>query len=123
MALWDRWLDSAGNSSDVEANVTKCVDALTLLAEFEEHGARSYANQYEQNHQKQMAYYANGNSKVKYRQSSTTSAAYHWGSSARSSSAADFCIVNTSGGANNSSAYGSCAVAPAFKTGARRAAS
>ena len=64
--LWTRWVDTVGNSSNVDANIKATVDAITLLAEQEIFGSRTYANQYEANHNTQMAYYKNGNSKVRY---------------------------------------------------------
>ena len=62
-----KYPDNKGNSSNVAANVTKTIDYLPLLSEFEIFGARSYANQYEKDYQAQYAYYSAGNSKVKYR--------------------------------------------------------
>lgn len=117
LRLWTRWLDAVGNSSNTDANVKAIVDAgISLLSEFEVHGSRSYANQYEQNHQKQLDYYKNGNSKVKQRQSSTGTAAYWWCSSAYYDNAGSFCIVHANGDARLTFAYISYALAPAFKT-------
>lgn len=117
LRLWTRWMDSKGNKSNVDANVTSCVDAgISLLTEFEVFGTRSYANQYEQNHQVQCAYYVAGNSKVKYRQSSTGTSAMWWESSAYYNSVNSFCIVGTGGNASNIGACRACGLAPAFKT-------
>ncbi len=117
LRLWTRWVDNVGNSSNVDANVTACVDAgISLLTEFEVHGTRTYANQYEQNHQVQMTYYANGNSKIKYRQGIDNTAAVWWLSSPYYGGSTDFCSVRTDGSATSRYAYNSCAVAPAFKT-------
>ena len=66
-----KYTDNTGNASNSSANVTATTDYLWLLAEFEVQGARSYANQYEQNYQQQYAYYSAGNSKVAYRHSAT----------------------------------------------------
>ncbi len=114
--LWTRWVDAVGNSSNVDANIKATVDAITLLTEYEVQGARSYANTYEQNHQRQMAYYANGNSKVKYKHSATTTAVNWWTASPNYNNAYSFCYVNTSGSANDNNANYSYALAPAFKT-------
>ena len=96
-----KYTDNTGNSSNVQSHVTASVDYLPLLAEYEVQGARSYANQYEQNSQRQYAYYANGNSKIKYKQSSTSSAAYWWLRSADYGGADGFCLVITDGSANS----------------------
>ena len=109
------YTDSVGNSSNVAANVTASVDYLPLLAEFEIFGARSYANQYEQNSQQQYEYYSFGNSKVKYQHSSTGSSAYWWERSAYYSYAASFCSVYNNGYANYSLASRSFGLAPAFR--------
>ena len=117
LRLWTRWMDSKGNKSNVDANVTSCVDAgISLLTEFEVFGTRSYANQYEQNHQVQCAYYVAGNSKVKYRQSSTGTSAGWWESSAGYNSVSGFCYVAADGSARYNSACYAYGLAPAFKT-------
>ena len=106
----------AGGTGDVTGNITTSVDYLPLLAEQEIFGGgRSYSNQYEKNYQTQYAYYSAGNSKVKYRHSSTGSTADWWERSPRYGNYAYyFCIVNTGGGATNSSARDSYGLAPAF---------
>lgn len=109
-----KYTDSVGNSSNVAGNVTASVDYLPLLAEFEIFGTRSYANQHEQNSQVQYDYYKSGNSKVKYRHSSTGSTALWWERSPYYISAGSFCFVTTSGAAGNSAASFSRGVAPAF---------
>ena len=109
-----KYTDSVGNSSNVAGNVTASVDYLPLLAEFEIFGTRSYANQYEQNSQVQYDYYKSGNSKVKYRHSSTGSAAVWWGRSPYYNHGTYFCFVSTGGGANYNGASYSRGLAPAF---------
>lgn len=116
LRLWSRWIDAVGNSSNADANIKETVDAITLLAEAEVFSARTYANQYEANHLKQMAYYANGNSAIKYSHSDTVSVVYWWGSSPLYTNDYSFCSVNTSGSASSSNARYSTALAPAFKT-------
>ena len=116
MRLWTRWIDAVGNSSNVDANIKATVDAITLLAEFEVQGARTYANEYEKNHQTQMAYYNAGNSKVRYKHSDTSSVVYWWECSPYYSSTYNFCSVHTSGGAYYAAALYCFALAPAFKT-------
>ena len=109
-----KYTDAVGNSSNVAANVKTSVDYLPLLAEFEIFGSRSYANQYEQNSQVQYDYYKASNSKVKYRHSATGSTAYWWERSPYYNNTNYFCFVNTYGNANNSNAYDSFGLAPAF---------
>lgn len=118
LRLWNRYIDYKGNQSNTDANCsTATVDALSLLAEFEIFGARSYANQYEQNHQKQMAYYANGNSAKKYKHNSTKTICIWWESSASSNAVNSFCIINYEyGPAFSQQTRFSAGLAPAFKT-------
>ena len=115
LRLWSRWIDAKGNSSNVEANIEETIDAVTLLTEFEVQGTRSYANTYEQNHQRQMDYYKNGNSKIKYNHTSISSAVWWWVASPNYSNANNFCHVNTDGSANYHAAFNAYGVAPAFK--------
>ena len=117
LRLWNRYVDYKGNSSNTDANCsTATVDAISLLAEFEIFGSRTYANQYEQNHQKQMAYYSAGNSKIKYKHNATGTACRWWEASAYYNGAYPFCNVNTGGGAHASNSPISCGLAPAFRT-------
>jgi hypothetical protein len=114
LRLWDRYIDAKGNFSNSEANIQKTVDAITLLAEWEIFGAWAGANRYERDHQVQMAYYKNGNSRVRYRHSSTSTIAYWWASSAVYDSTYSFCRVNKAGNESSNSSSGSYGVAPAF---------
>ena len=109
------YTDNTGGGSNTASYVTKSVDYLPLLAEYEIFGTRSYANSAEQNYQAQYQYYKNGNSKVKYRHSSTSSTAYWWERSPYSNNSTHFCAVNTYGGAGNAGARNSCGLAPAFR--------
>ena len=94
LRLWNRYIDDEGFWSDTDANCsTATVDAISLLAEFEIFGSRTKANQYEQYHQKQMAYYSAGNSKRKYKHNNTGTACNWWEASATYNSADSFCIV------------------------------
>lgn len=109
------YTDNTGGGSNTASNVTASVDYLPLLAEYEIFGTRSYANSSEQNHQAQYAYYSAGNSKVKYRHSSTSSAAWWWERSPFYGTSDGFCVVNTIGLANADTARNSFGVAPAFR--------
>ena len=86
LAPWIIYTNNYVGGSTSAADVTTSIDYLPLLAEFEIFGARSYANQYEQNSQAQMTYYKNGNSKIKYKHSSTGTAVNWWTRSAGTAS-------------------------------------
>lgn len=109
-----KYTDNTGNASNTSGAVTATTDYLFFLAEFEVQGARSYANQYEQNYQAQYDYYKAGNSKVKYRHDDTGTAVYHWCRSARCSDGNYFCRVSTDGSAGNADARNSRGLAPGF---------
>lgn len=109
------YTDNTGGGSNTASYVTASVDYLPLLAEFEIFGTRSYANSAEQNYQQQYQYYKNGNSKVKYRHSSTSSTARWWERSPYYSASGTFCFVTTGGNATSGSAGNSLGLAPAFR--------
>ena len=109
-----KYTDNTGGGSNSSGAVTATTDYLFFLAEFEVQGARSYANQYEQNYQAQYDYYKAGNSKVKYRHDATGTAVYHWCRSAYYNYSNGFCVVYTDGAASNSNAYRSIGLAPGF---------
>lgn len=109
-----KYTDNTGGGSNSSRAVTATTDYLFFLAEFEVQGARSYANQYEQNYQAQYDYYKAGNSKVKYRHDATGTAVYHWCRSAYYNDSNRFCIVSTGGGATSTGAYCSYGLAPGF---------
>lgn len=88
-----KYTDNTGGGADIASQVTSGSGKIWLLSEFEVQGARKYANSAEKNFQKQYAYYANGNSKRKFKHNDATAAALWW---LRSPSAADanrFCHV------------------------------
>lgn len=109
------YTDNTGGGSNTASYVTKSVDYLPLLAEYEIFGTRSYANSAEQNYQAQYQYYKNGNSKVKYRHSSTSSTAIWWERSPYYYTSNYFCYVNTNGFASYYGARYSNGLAPAFR--------
>lgn len=109
-----KYTDNTGNASNTSGAVTATTDYLFFLAEFEVQGARSYANQYEQNYQAQYDYYKAGNSKVKYRHDDTGTAVYHWCRSAYYDGSRAFCVVGTDGNAGNGRANISYGLAPGF---------
>lgn len=108
-----KYTDNTGGGSNTASYVTATQDYMPLLAEFEVQGERTYANSAEQNYQTQYAYYANGNSKVKYRQSSTGSAA-EWFVRSCSRAGNAFIEVDTDGGIETRNVFVSIGVSPAF---------
>lgn len=109
------YTDNTGGGSDTASYVTATIDFLPLLAEFEIHGARTYANSAEKNNQTQYAYFKNGNSKVKYQHAVQSSAASWWSRSPISGRSSYFCFVYSGGSAYFNGANSSIGVAPAFK--------
>lgn len=109
-----KYSDNTGGGSDTAGYVTATTDYIWLLSEWEVQGARTYANSAEQNYQAQYAYYSAGNSKIRYRHSTTGSTAVWWLRSVRASGATLFCIVDTSGAADISFSGFSVGVSAGF---------
>ena len=109
-----KYSDNTGGGNNTASYVTSTTDYLPLLAEFEIHGARTYANSAEQNYQQQYAYYQAGNSKVHYKHNATGTAALAWCRSVDATRTNAFCLVNTNGYPYTYSAHNSWAVAPGF---------
>ena len=117
MRFATKYTDNEGTGSSVNGYVTASQDYLPLLAEFEVRGDHYIANGEEQKYQMQYAYYANGNSKVKYRQTSTGSAVKWWLRSPyanNASSASRFIYIDDDGTTDSISASYSFGVAPIF---------
>lgn len=91
--------------------VTSTEDYLWLLSAFETLGSdSSYANVYENNYQKQYAYYSAGNSQTKYKHDATTTKAdYYWTRSPHSTYENRWCDCRDYAYANYSAG-----IAPAF---------
>ena len=109
-----KYSDNTGGGNNTASYVTSTTDYLPLLAEFEYHGARTYANSAEQNFQQQYEYYRAGNSKVHYKHDATGTAANAWCRSVSAGDTYTFCLVSTDGTAGSSYASYSWAVAPGF---------
>lgn len=90
-----KYTDNTGGGSNSSGNVTATADYLFLLAEFEVFGTRYWANQYEQNSQKQYDYYKAGNSRVAYNHSAVSTAVWWWLRSAYYGNSSTFCDVST----------------------------
>lgn len=109
-----KYTDNTGNASTSLSAVTATTDYIFLLSEYEVFGSCSIANSNEASRQQQYAYYSAGNSKVKYRHTSTSSAALWWLRSARRYNSIAFAIVDTDGYVGNYNASVSLGVAPGF---------
>ena len=109
-----KYSDNTGGGSNTASYVTSTTDYLFELAEFEYHGARTYANSAEQNYQKQYAYYQAGNSKVHYKHNATGTAAYVACRSVYATNSSYFCLLDNNGNANVAAASNSWGVAPGF---------
>ena len=109
-----KYTDNTGGGSNSSGNVTATADYLFLLAEFEVFGTRYYANQYEQNSQKQYEYYKAGNSRVAYNHSAVSTAVWWWLRSAYYGNSSGFCDVATDGSYGINNAYYSAGLRPGF---------
>lgn len=109
-----KYTDNTGGGSNSSGNVTATADYLFLLAEFEVFGTRYWANQYEQNSQKQYDYYKAGNSRVAYNHSAVSTAVWWWLRSAYYGYSGYFCGVTTDGGCTSYYAYYSAGLRPGF---------
>ena len=109
-----KFTDNTGGGADHVSYVTGTTDYLFLLAEFEYHGSRTYANSAEKNYQKQYDYYKAGNSKVHNRFENPESAVNAWTRSAYAGTNDSFCLVSTDGTPSYTDADRSWALAPGF---------
>ena len=109
-----KYTDNTGNSSTSSGAVTATTDYAFLLSEYEVFGGCTYSNTNEAGRQQQYAYYAAGNSKIKYNHISTGSAVGWWLRSPNRRYSTSFVIVDTSGNVDSSIAYISYGVAPGF---------
>ena len=106
--------NTGGGDGSVSNYVTRTTDYIFLLSEYEVFGTITDGNTYEANYQQQYAYYAAGNSKIKYRHNSTGSSARWWLRSPHASISDRFRCVNTSGNVDNIYADYSLGFAPGF---------
>lgn len=111
------YTDDVGNSSTAASSIKASTNEVYYLAEYEVFGSNGFANTNEPAQQAQYAYYATGNSKIKYRSDSTTTAAVWWLRSPSRIHSNTFCTVNLSGTSNASLASTSIGSAPCFKVG------
>lgn len=105
------------NSGQGQGSVTPTAtqDDVFLLAEYEIFGNRIGATTQEADYCKQYAYYAAGNSKLKYMYNSVGTTATWWERSPYSSYPGNYELVNEAGNGTWSSSNYSRGVAPCFK--------
>ena len=109
-----KYTDNTGNSSTSSGAVTATTDYAFLLSEYEVFGSCTYSNTNEASRQQQYAYYAAGNSKIKYNHSSAGSAFPWWLRSPYRSNSTSFVSVNSNGSVYSGTARWSLGVAPGF---------
>lgn len=109
------YTDNTGNNSTSTSAVTANTNAVYYLAEYEVFGTNHNANTNEPAQQAQYAYYAAGNSKIKYRSDRTDIAFMWWLRSPNSSDGSSFCMVNYNGWADLFFANIPRGSAPCFK--------
>ena len=115
-----KYTDNDGVGLNGTSAVTSTSDYIWLLAEYEVFGSGygysgdGFANDYEQNKQKQYDYYKAGNSNIKYKHNATTTACSWWLRSPVMEDGKSFCYVQHSGIANGFTADNSFGFAPGF---------
>lgn len=109
-----KYTDNTGGYNPGVENITKTIDYLPLLSYFEVLGIeRGHANFSEANFQKQYAYYAAGNSKIKCHHTDGSKIEWWLRSPRRDSS--EFCGVSTAGTNYSDLSSHSHGLAPIFK--------
>lgn len=73
-----KWTDNTGGGQDISSYVTSTTDWVFLLSEFELKGVNINANSAEQTKQLQYKYYADGNTTIKYKQTSIANSLKWW---------------------------------------------
>lgn len=109
-----KYTNNVGGNNSTESAITATQDWTFLLSEFELYGERTYGNTYEQDYQKQYDYYANGNSKIKYRYSSSENETRWWVRTVPVPGTITFCSAGGTGISALNSASASVGLAPAF---------
>lgn len=110
-----KYTDNVGNTSSSADSVTATTDAIWVPSSYEVFGSSNFANYYEQNKQQQYAYYQNGNSKIRYKNSDTNSAVGWWLRSPYVAAITYFCRVGPDGGLGGDYASYSLGFVPCFQ--------
>lgn len=108
-----KYTDNTAGGTNIATNVTNTADKIFLLSEYEVFGVNSEANKAEAFYQTQYEYYANGNSKIKYKHNDITVACYWWLRSPTTGNNG-FCLVRNNGNIITQLVDGSYGFAPAF---------
>ena len=111
------YTDNVGGGGNLPSSVTATQDDIYLLAEWEIGGMRSDANSAEQNYQKQYAYYAAGNSRIRGNQGSASDRTDWWERSPYGTQTLTWCLVGNTGTLTGVSTKFCGGFAPAFKVG------
>ena len=107
--------DEAQGNDLTKAKVTASIDYLPLIAEYEVQGTRTNANAYEQEQQAQYAYYAAGNSKIKYDHTNPNNAVFWTLRSVKWGVHDAYCRVQKDGATGAPTAKYVQSIAPIFK--------
>ena len=109
-----KYSDNVGGISDAISNMSATVDKIFLLSQYEAQGGTGNVNAGESIYQKQYDYYANGNSRVKYKHNATATECEWWLRSVDIRYTDRFRCISTTGGSNPRYGNYSYGFAPAF---------
>jgi hypothetical protein len=122
LRLRTHYMDNKGGKQNYDGTgkyVTSVTDSISFLSEYEVMGTYRYSSPSEMTKQSQMAYYANGGSKVKYKHNSQNTEATWWLASpyfgTYTVNEAQFCAIGTDGTVKTMDADDSFGLAPVFK--------
>ena len=106
------YTDNVGSDPENTHDYTATTDTVYIPSEFEVHGKRSYSNYSEYYAQRQLEYYKNGASKMRYKSSNTSAFAYWWCRSPYYGTKYSFCNVGYQGDLDRQYANNSYGFAP-----------
>lgn len=106
--------NTGGGSGSKEANISATNDEIFLLSPYEVAAKSSSGNAHEPKYQKQYAWYANGNSAVRYKHSSTGSKVYWFLRSPCYDESTGFCQIKPDGSTSSSTSNWGRGISPAF---------
>ena len=96
-----KYTDNVGNyyasTGGNQSAVTSTQDNIFLLSEYELTGKTNYSNSFEAQFQKQYTFYANGNSRIKYKHLDTTTKCSYWLRSLSAYSKNGWCYADIEG--------------------------
>ena len=109
-----KYSDNVGGISGAISNMSATVDKIFLLSQYEAQGGTGNVNAGESVYQKQYDYYANGNSRIKYKHNATGTTAIWWLRATDIKYSDRFRTISESGSSNPTAANYSYGFAPAF---------